>query len=509
MIPALNAASHTDRSLPDQASPTPARRSLSSSCPRLDSRFHSGGDSRPLATVTQSDLPTRKERTEWKYSDCHFHPTNYIQKGHKPADLIAKMNTLGIKYATLMPIPTNVLSGQQDPGWDPCKGEQHCGPHYYLPGDMMNKRSLGKNDMAKVCAATELYVNTGVDATTATYYQKLSAAQRRRFDPMITGLHLGDMHSSTYLLEKLELHPGVFTGVGEITVHKEVVQDLFAGKCQANLESNVHALIKLLQTCGTIGMPVVLHCDVDLPGKEGNPAPAYLEGIKRLFCDPSVSKTNIIWAHGGGLGRFVNAPAGHTATLRQLLEDSRMKHIHIDLSWSVVADQLTKSPEVQAEWVSLITAHSERFLFGSDALAPANEEVWNKTYASYSNLLMKLPDAARLQLLQGNYQRLFVDARERVRSYEKNALATALQRANEPRGAASSSAAPASVPAIATGTNTVTFTTLTGATTTTTTTVTAVGAGHDDDAGQARALPGHAPYAPVPQQPDSPGALRH
>jgi hypothetical protein len=490
MIPSFNAALNTDRLLQDQMPPTLPARSLSSSCPNLANRFRPGHAGQALAVPTQSDLPARESRVQWNYSDCHFHPTNYIQQGYKPASLIAEMDALGIQYATLMPIPTNVLSSQPDPEWDPCTGQQHCGPHYYLPGHMMTKRTLTRRDMDEACAATELYMNTGVDSTTAMRYLELPVTQRHRFDPMITGLHLGDMHSSTYLLQKLAQHPGVFTGVGEITVHKEVVQDLFAGKHQANLDNNAHALIKLLKTCGIIGMPVVLHCDVDLPGQANNTAPAYLEGIKRLFCHAAVSYSYVIWAHGGGLCRFVNAPDGHTATLRQLLEVDRMKHVHIDLSWSVVAERLTQSPETQAEWVSLIKDHPGRFMFGSDALAPADRDVWNKTYASYNGLLISLPDAVRLQLLHGNYQRLFVDARKRVRSYENFFLASALREASQLRNVLPPSSVAAGTPA----TNASTVDTY---------------ASRDHDSGEAQSTPRDEQYSLNTQLHRSPGALRH
>lgn len=440
----------------------------------------------------QPDLPDRETRVHWNYSDCHFHPTDYIQQGYKPTSLIAEMDALGIQYATLMPIPTNVLSSDPDPEWEPCVGQQHCGPHYYLPSHMMTKRTLTETDKEAACAATELYVNTGVDATTAMRYLQLPPAQRHRFDPMITGLHLGDMHSSTYLLHKLAQHPGVFTGVGEITVHKEVVQDLFAGKRQANLDDNAGALIKLLQTCGIIGMPVVLHCDVDLPGRENNPAPAYLEGIRRLFCHPAVSETPIIWAHGGGLGRFVNAPEGHAATLRLLLEDNRMKHVHIDLSWSVVAERLTQSPETQVEWVSLISDHPDRFLFGSDALAPVDRNTWNKTYASYNGLLMSLPDAVRSKLLHGNYQRLFVDARKRVRAYEKFFLAAALRESAQSRTVPAPSPAPAVAPITSASTPGV-----------------HVSGDHDSEDAQSTPREKQCSSSAKPQAHGSPGALRH
>ena len=373
------------------------------------------------APVVSSALP-RESLIDWIYNDSHFHPTQYTQQGRSPDSLIADMDRLGIQYTTLMPIPTNVLSSQPEPGWSPCSGRHHCGPSYYLPPRMLLTRTLSGEDMAEARQATELYMNTGVDSTTAWRYQKLKAGQKKRLDPMITGLHLGDMHSSTYLLEKLHQHPGVFTGVGEITVHKEAVEELFAGDRQANLDGNVAPLMKLLETCGPIGMPVVLHCDVDVPGADPLETPVYLEGIRRLLSDPSAAGTTIIWAHAGGLGRFVNAPTGHLHALRAMLADSRFSHVHIDLSWSVVAERLVENRQTLLEWIQLINDYPSRFLYGSDALAPMDGERWNQTYAKYQALMDGLTPACRQLVSMGNYERVFVAARRKVRAFERYLL---------------------------------------------------------------------------------------
>lgn len=367
-------------------------------------------------------LAARQGNAGWNYSDCHFHPTNYVQQGRSPTTLIADMDQLGIRYATLMPIPTNVLSSQPEPAWKPLSGQHHCGPTYYLPQRLLASRTLNAQDMAEAHQATELYMNTGVDATTALRYQQLGRAEQQRLDPMITGLHIGDMHSSTYLLRKLQEHPGVFTGVGEITVHKEVVEQLFAGNRRVSLEGNIAPLCKLLETCGGIGMPVVLHCDVGQPCADAQEAPAYLEGIRRLFSDPAVTGTTIVWAHAGGLGRFVNAPAGHVDALRSMLSDSRYAHVHIDLSWLVVAERLVAEPEAMARWVELIEAFPKRFLYGSDAMAPVDPEGWNRTYATYQELMQRLSPACRARVCLANYQNVFVAARSKVRAFEKHML---------------------------------------------------------------------------------------
>ncbi|MET0963484.1 MAG: hypothetical protein ABWY05_11820 [Noviherbaspirillum sp.] len=183
----------------------PAPRSLSapaSLAGRLQSR----------AAPAVFSIPAREPLTGWNYNDSHFHPTQYTQQGRSPGALFADMDSLDIRCTTLMPIPTNVLSSQPELGWSPCSGRHHCGPSYYLPPRLMQGNTLSAEDMAEARQATELYINTGVDSTTALRYQQLTAAQKKRLDPMITGLHLGDMHSSTYLLQKLHQHPGVLPG---------------------------------------------------------------------------------------------------------------------------------------------------------------------------------------------------------------------------------------------------------------------------------------------------------
>ena len=414
----------------------PMSRSLSA--PALLPAFKASPANRGLFAPVAPFASAGELSSPWKYNDSHFHPTQYTQQGRTPDTLISDMNSLGIQYATLMPIPTNVLSSQPEPDWDPCSGAHHCGPSYYLPPGVLMHRTLSNEDMAEARQATELYMNTGVDATTALRYRQLPRSHRQRLDPMITGLHLGDMHSSTYLLRKLHEHPGVFTGVGEITVHKEAVEDLFAGTRQANLESNVAPLLKLLETCGKAGMPVVLHCDVSVPGAEANESPAYLEGIQRLFADPSVAGTVIIWAHAGGLGRFVGAPSNHTQALHDMLADSRFAHVHIDLSWSVVADRLIANKETLEQWIALVEAFPQRFIFGSDALAPADAGRWNQTYAKYSDLLQALTPACRHQVCLANYHRIFVAARSKVRAFEQFILPSIIQDLQRPYARSSS-----------------------------------------------------------------------
>lgn len=104
---------------------------------------------------------------------------------------------------------------------------------------------------------------------------------------------------------------------------------MFAGgSLQASTQTpRMEPLTHLMQVAGIVGMPVVLHCDIDNlhdqvhdfneargkgKGKETEARePANLDGLRKMFTDPRVQDTKIVWAHGGGLGRFVQEGAGH------------------------------------------------------------------------------------------------------------------------------------------------------------------------------------------------------
>ena len=51
----------------------------------------------------------------------------------------------------------------------------------------------------------------------------LSKAEQARFDPMITGFNPADMYGVDHIRRVLKTFPGVFTGIGEFSIHKEFV----------------------------------------------------------------------------------------------------------------------------------------------------------------------------------------------------------------------------------------------------------------------------------------------
>ena len=67
----------------------------------------------------------------------------------------------------------------------------------------------------------------------------------------------------------------------------------------------------------------------------------------------------------------------------------------------------------------VINKFPDRFLFGTDEVGPTDQGKYLKIYDMYAPLFAKLTPDARQKLLTGNYERLFDEARRRVRAWEK------------------------------------------------------------------------------------------
>jgi len=61
-------------------------------------------------------------------------------------------------------------------------------------------------------------------------YKSLTEEQRARFDPMIAGFNPTDMYAVDHIRRVLQVFPGMFTWIGESTIHKEFVAAKVAGE---------------------------------------------------------------------------------------------------------------------------------------------------------------------------------------------------------------------------------------------------------------------------------------
>src|ERR1700754_4981512 len=272
--------------------------------------------------------------------------------------------------------------------------DENRGPTYYLNSD------------------APLYYFSFTDAWIATAYRSLSKADQARFDPMITGFNPTDMYAADHIRRVLTTFPGVFSGIGEFSIHKEFVSAKIAGEV-ASLQDP--ALDRLIDFAAEVGLVVLIHNDIDTPfAKEGAP-PAYFEEVKALF--KRHPDATIIWAHIG-VGRVVRPAKAQGALIEEMLRDPQFSHVYFDISWNEVAKYVVATPESTRITADLINRYPDRFLFGTDEVAPSNQDQYLRVYYQYQPLWNLLDEKTREKVLKDNYARIFDRARHKVREWE-------------------------------------------------------------------------------------------
>ena len=332
-------------------------------------------------------LPVSAQSTsnDYLFNDSHFHLTNYIQEGIDIHDILKIMGNKAGRVA-LFGIPL-----QQQ--WS-YRVDGNRAPTYYLNSD------------------APLYYYSFTDAWIATAYKSLTKEEQARFDPMITGFNPTDMYAADHIRRVLRTFPGVFTGIGEFSIHKEFVSAKISGVV-ASLQDP--ALDRLIDFASEVGLVILIHNDVDVPFAKPGAEPAYAKEIKALFLRHP--KATFIWAHIG-VGRIIRPFKDQAVIIENVINDPKLSHIYFDISWDEVAKYIVATPESTKNAAALVNRHPDRFLFGTDEVAPANQEMYLRVYNQYQPFWKLLSPEASEKVRKGNYERIFDEARRKVRSWE-------------------------------------------------------------------------------------------
>ena len=333
-----------------------------------------------------------------EFYDSHFHLTNYIQQGLEPRQFLQIMGTR-VRRSTLFGIPLQQQWSYANSG--------DFAPTYYLHSD------------------APLYYYSFTDAYIAASYRSLSPEEQARFDPMITGFNPADMYGVDHIRRVLTTFPGVFTGIGEFSIHKEFVSAKIPGET-ASLTNP--ALDRILDFAAEAGLVVIIHNDVDMPFAKTDAPPVYLEQMRALL--KRHQNASIIWAHVG-LGRIVHpvqiSGSAEAATrnptqfeiVESMLEDPAFNHVHFDISWDEVAKYAVASPESIARVSTILNRYPNRFLFGTDTVAPSGPAAYYAVFDIWKPVWSRLTADASQKVRIGNYERIFDEGRRRVRAWEK------------------------------------------------------------------------------------------
>ena len=320
-------------------------------------------------------------------NDSHFHLTNYVQQGTDIHEFLKIMGTK-VGRVALFGIPLQQTWSYGNTG--------DFAPTYYLQTD------------------APLYYYSFTDAFIAMAYRSLTPAEQARFDPMITGFNPADMYAADHIKRVLQTFPGVFSGIGEFTIHKEFVSAKIAGET-ASLTNP--ALDRILDFAGEVG-------------------PRRAPAQRRRHAVPEAGPGSV---PGGAARRALQAaPEDHASSgptagsaascipvkdqigiVERALTNPELPHLYIDISWDEVAKYLVATPETTQAAADLINRHPDRFLFGTDEVAPTEQAKYLKVYDMYAPLFAKLTPEASEKVRKGNYERLFDAARLRVRAWEK------------------------------------------------------------------------------------------
>jgi len=317
--------------------------------------------------------------------DGHYHLTNYIQEGITIQKQLENMGSV-VGRCVLFGIPLQQMWSFGNSGIE--------APKYYLDTD------------------APLYYYSFGDAFIAMQYLSLTDEQKKRFDPMITAFNPADMYATAHIRRVLQTFPGVFTGIGEFSIHKEFVSSKVAGEVASLLNP---ALDSIFNFCAETGLLSILHNDIDKPFPK-----AYTQSYVSDMTD--VVKRHpgatIIWAHVG-LGRIVRPVKNQVSIIREMCEDPALNNLYFDISWDEVAKYIIRNDSTVQGVADLINEYPDKFLFGSDNVASPDQKTFLSVYNLYQPLWDKLTPEAREKIKKGNYRRLFDNAKAKVREWEK------------------------------------------------------------------------------------------
>ena len=317
--------------------------------------------------------------------DAHYHFINYIQEGNTIQDVLELMGDK-VGRCTLFGLPLQQMWSYGNSGNE--------APKYYLDTD------------------APLYYYSFTDAYTAMQYLSLTEEQKKRIDPMIIGFNPADMYAANHIKRVLQTFPGVFSGIGEFSIHKEFVSSKVAGEVASLLNP---ALDSIFSFCAETGLVSILHNDIDKPFPKSYTL-SYVTDLTNVFRrHPDAS---IIWAHIG-VGRIVNPLKDMAKVIRDMCEDPTLSHVNFDISWDEVAKYILKNDTSLQLTANLINDYPDRFLYGSDNVASPDQKTFLSVYNLYQPLWDKLTPEANEKIKKGNYRRLFDNAKAKVREWEK------------------------------------------------------------------------------------------
>ena len=188
--------------------------------------------------------------------------------------------------------------------------------------------------------------------------------------------------------------PGrLLAGSASSPIHKEFVSAKVAGET-ASLTNP--ALDRILDFAAEAGLVVILHNDIDMPFAEAGagartacadegPLPASPEDHDHLGAHR---------ARPGGAPGAGSSSASDRRTGESCSDPATCAHVYFDISWDEVAKYVVATPEaIAADGRRASTSYPDRFLFGTDDVAPTDQATYLQVYQHVRAALWRRADA--------------------------------------------------------------------------------------------------------------------
>ena len=101
------------------------------------------------------------------------------------------------------------------------------------------------------------------------------------------------------------------------------------------------------------------------------------------------------------------------------MQDPELPNLYFDISWDEVAKYVVASPEATKTTAAMMERYPDRFLFGTDEVAPKTESDYTRVFEIYRPLWNSLSSQTSEKVRKGNYERVFNAARRKVRHWER------------------------------------------------------------------------------------------
>lgn len=329
-----------------------------------------------LAAFCLLPLVAVAEGREYRYSDAHLHYVDFFQETDGMQKLLEAMDAGGIDHVMISGIPVAKKWHENEPKR----------PRYYAGDD------------------AAVYWYSATDVLVAAALEELDEEQRKRFHPFLSGFNPNDKNADAHIRRMLELHPGLWQGLGEIFTRHDDVTALTEGDTP---RANNEALARVYHLAAEFDLPVMLHSNITSK-RERNPL--YLVELEEPLRNHP--HTRFIWAHAGTsmeLHRHQEKLTFLHETVSRLLDD--YPNLYIDLSWTMLKPYLlSEQDKPDPKWVELVKRHPTRFVIGSDVVGHFDNLATGMH--AFAPFLDALPEEVALGVARDNFLALLPRKRQ-------------------------------------------------------------------------------------------------